>query len=422
MKKFEENMRVVVPAIITGTGEDKVGTVSKVETFLGKTIVSVSYDTPDALGNWGTAVTNTSTLKIMTKKKDNSKLLPQVEAFLKYREQHPDRLLLIDGMGGEKDYVAYREDAVAISKLLGIPLEKGGKSEQGMDVVRFSTKDAEKVIRQLVLNKLKVATAHMDSPQNETNDVISEEKKAQKPQLVTVNGDKVTHAHVFQSNKNPEAWFLYAKMNDKPLRAIIVQKEDAIAFQHKEIPIKDMMEKYYPTKMALKLSPEDFKAATTLSNGQNVDRFFVFKEGNPEHDFFGKWKAYAEVNGQKMAGILSTKDLNGYFDRVISPAQIVENTFGAHLHLASAYQAYKLPENIREENVRISKAKDGKWYVSVDLGENGVTPKKELSFDDGQSYFKAKTATREQLAAKYLASDIKEMLLKGNEQRQGLKI
>ena len=413
MQKFEENMRVIVPALITGTGEDKVGTISKVETFLGKTIVSVSYDTPDRLGNWGSTITNTSALKIMAKKSEDNNILPQVEEFLKYKQQYPDRILLIDNVSREKGYVAYGEDAVAISKLLGIPLKKGGQTEQGLEKVFLSANDANKVIEQLMRNRLKAAL--IESPQKNA-------KEVEKPQLITVNGDRVTHVHTFQSTKDPDTWFLYAKLNDRPLHAIRVHKEDAIAFQRKEIPVKDMIEKYYPTKMALKLSPEEFKSATTLSNGQNVDRFFVFKEGNPEHDFFGKWKAYAEVGGKKMAGLLSTKDLNGYFDRVMSPAQIVESTFGAHLHLASAYQAYKLPENIREENVRISRAKDGKWYVSVDLGDKGITPKKKLSFEDGQSYFKAKTATREQLAAKYLTSEIKEMLSQGNEQKRGLKI
>ena len=133
MQKFEENMRVIVPALITGTGEDKVGTISKVETFLGKTIVSVSYDTPDRLGNWGSTITNTSALKIMAKKSEDNNILPQVEEFLKYKQQYPDRILLIDNVSREKGYVAYGEDAVAISKLLGIPLKKGGQTEQGLE-------------------------------------------------------------------------------------------------------------------------------------------------------------------------------------------------------------------------------------------------------------------------------------------------
>ena len=53
---------------------------------------------------------------------------------------------------------------------------------------------------------------------------------------------------------------------------------------------------------------------------------------------------------------------------------------------------------------------DNKWKVSADLGDRGQTAKHEISFDDGYSLFKAKTATREQIAAKYLNAEIKGML------------
>lgn len=46
----------------------------------------------------------------------------------------------------------------------------------------------------------------------------------------------------------------------------------------------------------------------------------------------------------------------------------------------------------------------------MDLGDKGKTGKHELSFDDGYSLFKAKTATREQIAAKYLNTEITGML------------
>jgi len=65
---------------------------------------------------------------------------------------------------------------------------------------------------------------------------------------------------------------------------------------------------------------------------------------------------------------------------------------------------------------------DGKWKISAAVGENGRTDKKAISFDDGFSLFQAKTATREQLAAKYLSDDIK--MLSGQKQAisNGLKM
>ena len=46
----------------------------------------------------------------------------------------------------------------------------------------------------------------------------------------------------------------------------------------------------------------------------------------------------------------------------------------------------------------------------MDMGDKGRTTKHEISFDDGYSLFKAKTATREQIAAKYLNTEITGML------------
>ena len=105
------------------------------------------------------------------------------------------------------------------------------------------------------------------------------------------------------------------------------------------------------------------------------------------------------------------QDLNAYFERVMTPDQLVEKNFGDRLHLSSHYQQFKLPEGIENEQIWIAKDRsDGKWKVSVDLGERGKTEKKEMSFDDGYSLYKAKTATREQIAAKYVGDEVKSLL------------
>lgn len=75
------------------------------------------------------------------------------------------------------------------------------------------------------------------------------------------------------------------------------------------------------------------------------------------------------------------------------------------------------------KDIRIAKDKQsGQWNISVDLGEKGRTSKMPLAFDDGYSYFTAKTATREQLAAKYLNTEINGLASsQKKEQSVGMK-
>ena len=87
------------------------------------------------------------------------------------------------------------------------------------------------------------------------------------------------------------------------------------------------------------------------------------------------------------------------------------STVSAHPVSSSHYAQFKLPEGVEASGVRVAKDRaDGKWKVSMDLGEHGRTDKKEISFDDGYALFKTKTATREQIAAKYLNTEITAML------------
>ena len=150
---------------------------------------------------------------------------------------------------------------------------------------------------------------------------------------------------------------------------------------------------------------------------------FVYKESDAQRQDFGKYKLYAEVDGQKMSAVISPYDQSAYFDRVTTPAKLVESNFGEKLHLASAYQHYKMPEGIDVKDIRVAKdGQDGKWKISAAVGDNGRTEKKTLSYDDGFSLFQSKTATREQLSAKYLMPDIMRMASQKQEVSQGMKV
>lgn len=275
-------------------------------------------------------------------------------------------------------------------------------------------KKEETVMEAPVKEKEKTVKAAPTEQKPEQKSETKQERKPREPQMVTVNGDKVTHGHAFQSTLNKEDWYFTAKINGEQLKPQKMDPADLAAFKKKEITVPQLMEKYYPTKLQEKVPEVAFKTPNVIAgpNGDlTVDKFNVYKEKDVERADFGKYKFYAKVGDQQMSVIPSKQDLNAYFDRTMTPGQLVEKNFGERLHLKSAYEKYQNPPGMESGSGRVTKDRnDGKWYVSADLGEKGKTSKKEISFDDGYSLFKAKTATRDQLAVKHLGTEIKSMI------------
>lgn len=263
--------------------------------------------------------------------------------------------------------------------------------------------------------KAEAKTEQKTEAKAELKTEAQQERKPREPQMVTVNGDKVTHGHSFQSKDNPENWYFTAKINGEQLKPQKMDPTDLAAYQKKEMTVPQLMERYYPTKLMQRVPDVAFQVANVVNGPEQrpltVDRFNVYKEKDEQRPDFGRYKFYAEVDGQKMSTVASRQDLNAYFDRVKTPGELVEKNFGERLHLPSHYQQFRLPEGVEASAVRIAKDRsDNKWKVSADLGEHGRTGKKEISFDDGFALFKTKTASREQIAAKYLGEDIKATL------------
>ena len=232
--------------------------------------------------------------------------------------------------------------------------------------------------------------------------------------MITANGEKVSHGHAFQSTTNPADWYFTAKIDGVQLKPQKMDAADLAAYQKKDMTVPQLMEKYYPTKLMPKVSEEAYQMPKQLSGPDGaitIDKFNVYKEKDEQRPDYGKYKFYVQMGDTKMSAVASREDLNAYFDRVVSPTQLVEKNFGERLHLQSAYEKYQLPEGVAPKGVRVAKDhSDNKWKVSMDLGDKGKTSKHEISFDDGYSLFKAKTATREQIAAKYLNTEITGML------------
>ena len=252
--------------------------------------------------------------------------------------------------------------------------------------------------------------------------LISEVKRAVAPQLITENGQKVTSANMFESPKQEGKYFFYARLDGVGLHPKAVKEADVEAFMKQEISVKDMFAKYYPTKMAKQLSKEDFDN-TKLSDGRELTTFRVYKQRNEDKPLFGEYLLYAEMGDKRFHATPLTHDqLDMYFDRTQSKGQLAEKVIGEQLHLKSAYEKYKLPENIPTPEVRIRKVPEGAWLISANVGNKGQTAEKKLSNNDLYSLFKSKTATKEQLGAKYLMEDIKELSQSHSVSRsQGLK-
>ena len=275
--------------------------------------------------------------------------------------------------------------------------------------------------------QVKQEEASLTQPKAESKEKTANERKEEikqhrPPQMVTVNGEKVSHAHAFQSTMNPENWYFTARLDGQQLRPMRMSKEDVKAYQEKAIRVEDLMQHYYPTKLAKKITPEEYKADIKLSDGRTVDKMTVYKEHDPQRKDVGKYKIYAQVGDNKMSRTMSTEDLNAFFDRVTTPAKLVEKNFGEQLHLASAYKKYQLPENSGVEKVSIHKNPEGAYVISANLGDKGMTPEHKMEWVDLYAYFQSKTATREQLAAKYLMPDIKAAQSQKNNVSHGLKI
>ncbi len=255
------------------------------------------------------------------------------------------------------------------------------------------------------------------------NYLISEVQKAVAPQLITENGQKVTSANLFESPKQEGKYFFYARLDGVGLHPKAVKEQDVDAFMKNEISVKEMFAKYYPSKMAKQLSKDEFDNLK-LSDGRELTSFRVYKQRNETKPHFGEYMLYAEMGDKRFHATPLTHDqLDMYFDRTQSKSQLAEKVIGEQLHLKTAYEKYRFPENIPVQEVRVRKGVDGDWLISATVKDRGQTPERKMTNNDLYSLFKSKTASKEQLGAKYLTEDVKELsLTKKLERSQGLKL
>ena len=405
-----------------------------------------------------------------TKKQVKNKTDTPLAVYQRLKSKHPDALII---MRNGDFYRSLNEDARKVSDTLQIPAQKPKFKKDGELIAEFPHHALDVYLPRLIRAGNRVAIADMqelgrkqtiNQPKNQTQTDTMEKKtekkktkakdakvdntemkaetkkedkaveksaeqstgqkvhKPREPQMVTVNGEKVSHGHAFQSNQDPNKWYFTARLDGQQLRPQLMKPEDVKAYQERTTNVESLMQTYYPTKLAKKVTPEEYKADNKLSDGRVIEKMVVYKEHDEQRQDVGKYKLYTQVGEQKMSRTMSKEDLNAYFDRVTTPSKLVEKNFGEQLHLASFYNQFRLPENAGVKEVRIAKSQQGDWTVSADLGDKGVTSKAVLSWHDKQSLFTMKTATKEQLAARYLNTEIKSMAAEKQTQRSAMKV
>ena len=352
-----------------------------------------------------------------TKKQVKNKTDTPLVVYQRLKSKHPDALIL---MRNGDFYRSLNEDAQKLSDTLRIPAQKPKFKKDGELIAEFPHHALDVYLPKLIRAGYRVAIADMpainqkqDKNQNQTDAMEKKtEKKKTKAKEAKVEkteneAKKTETAKVDKAETKKTEKSVEPRLDGQQLRPQLMKPEDVKAYQERSTTVESLMQIYYPSKLAKKVTPEEYKADNKLSDGRVIDKMVVYKEHDEHRQDVGKYKLYTQVGEQKMSRTMSKEDLNAYFDRVTTPSKLVEKNFGEQLHLASFYNQFKLEEGVKE--VRIAKSQQGDWTVSAKLADDRMTSKAVLSWHDKQALFTSKTATKEQLAARYLNTEIKEM-------------
>lgn len=253
-------------------------------------------------------------------------------------------------------------------------------------------------------------------------------KAKRAPQWITPNGDAVSHAHVYKSNKSDD-WFFVAKINDLPLKPQLCAPEDVEKILSKNANVEELMKKYYPQNVGKRLTADDLKVPCKLmandGSEMNVVKFNIYKERDMMSPEYGKYRFYAQVDDMRMSAPASKAERDAYFNRTARPQEIIARVFGERLGLKAHYEQFSLPEgvNIKDNDIRLIKNKEtNRFEISAKIEGVGYTPKKEISYDDRQNFFSSEhIATKQQLAAKYLTPEIMEAMKQAPAKKQELQ-
>ena len=253
-----------------------------------------------------------------------------MEQFDRMKEKHPDAILLF--RAGDF-YETYRQDAVKASQILGITTANRKIDGQEVKIAGFPHNALDTYLPKLVRAGMRVAICEQlegpkqkkvekhtennkeaqssksekpqltdsamtkkkkkeEAPEQEQpkakvetkpeakaevksghKSETQQERKPREPQMVTVNGDKVTHGHAFQSKTNTEDWYFTAKINGEQLKPQKMDPADLAAYQKKEMTVPQLMERYYPTKLMERVPEVAYKTPNVIAGPESILTF-----------------------------------------------------------------------------------------------------------------------------------------------------
>lgn len=193
-------------------------------------------------------------------------------------------------------------EAIDQPKLMKKPKEKVGeelksqdktKKENNLNQETMAKKKKEQAVQEEPTKTVKTAAEEKPAKEKKTEakaEVKSEqqaeqkaeakqERKPREPQMITANGEKVSHGHAFQSTTNPADWYFTAKIDGVQLKPQKMDAADLAAYQKKDMTVPQLMEKYYPTKLMPKVSEEAYQMPKQLSGPDGaitIDKFNVY--------------------------------------------------------------------------------------------------------------------------------------------------
>lgn len=373
---------------------------------------------------------------------EKNPISPLLQQYYDLKAKHPNSMLLFQS--GDS-YVTLLDDAKKSSQILGITLIKNnqynditGKPQQE---ATFPRHELDTYLPKLIRAGQRVAICEQleapiqkkkeDSISKITNDMKKEAditashnlnnhmaKKAEtgekeKKVAPKENAPQKTAA-TEQKVKEPKAKKAKEEKVEKPKAETKVEKPAA---EKKEEKVKAPAQQKTAEQAAAPKEKEK------LANGQTLDFSRVFQMTHIDEKPYG---LKAIVDGVPLGTkVLSKEEQNAYFEKKITPAQLVSQKFERELKPENfaqikEYAPYKIPTAAGIQQVNTFKGeKDGKDMISIktadDTWRTRAIPEKELKDLDN------KVATKEQVAAKLFSKEIGMEVFKAGKLPENLK-